>query len=132
MEISIDVADPLPVFSQLIQKIKKAVLNGSLSPGAPLPTIRQLAGDLQLNHNTVAKAYRRLERDAVIETLGRRGTFVHQDAEKNCQVDLNDSARSSLATAVFSLRESGLTDSEIRNAFQVVMSERIIMNDKEN
>lgn len=132
MQISIDVSDQLPVFSQLIQQIKQSVLDGSLRPGAPLPTIRQLASDLQLNHNTVAKAYRRLERDVVIETLGRRGTFIHKYAKRNCQVDLNFSARCALTETVSSLRESGLTDSEIRNAFLSVMNERNNTNNEEN
>ena len=67
MEIVIDTSDSVPVFAQLIDQIKKAVLSGELSSGAALPSIRQLANDMGLNHNTVAKAYRLLERDAVIE-----------------------------------------------------------------
>ena len=55
----------------------------ALKPGTPLPAIRQLATDLQLNPNTVAKSYRLLERDAVIETHGRHGSFVHQQGKKH-------------------------------------------------
>jgi GntR family transcriptional regulator len=123
MEITIDVRDPLPVFAQLIREVKEAVLRGTLRPGSPLPPIRQLASELQLNPNTVAKAYRILERDSVIETRGRQGSFVHVLAKKHSKIDLREIASSSLAESVQTLRAAGLTDSEIRIAFADVMKE---------
>ena len=123
MDISIDERLAEPVFSQLITQIREAVKNGSLKPGTPLPTIRELAQELQINPNTVAKAYGLLERDAVIETRGRKGSFVHLNGKKHSKVDLGSQAMSVLAQSVASLRETGLTDSEIRNAFASVMKE---------
>ena len=122
MQITVDERLPEPVFSQLIAQIREAVRSGQLKPGATLPAIRQLAVDLQINPNTVAKAYRLLERDAVIET-GPRGSFVHRDGKKHSKVDLGAGAVSALAQIVASLREKGLTDSEIRIAFTSVMKE---------
>ena len=124
MEIIIDTSDSVPVFAQLIDQIKKAVLSGELSAGAALPSIRQLANDMGLNHNTVAKAYRLLERDAVIETKGYRGTFIHPDAKANSTVDLNAWVTSTLSETIKILRGSGVTDSEIRIAFGNVMNNR--------
>ena len=124
MEIVIDTSDSVPVFAQLINQIKKAVLSGELSAGTALPSIRQLANDMGLNHNTVAKAYRLLERDAVIETKGYRGTFIHQDAKANSTVDLNAWVTSTLSETIKTLRGSGVTDSEIRIAFGNVMNNR--------
>ena len=124
MEIVIDTSDSVPVFAQLIDQIKKAVLGGELSSGATLPSIRQLANDMGLNHNTVAKAYRLLERDAVIETKGYRGTFIHPDAKANSAVDLNAWVTSTLSETIKTLRGSGVTDSEIRIAFGNVMNNR--------
>ena len=124
MEIVIDTSDSAPVFAQLIDQIKKAVLSGELSSGAALPSIRQLANDMGLNHNTVAKAYRLLERDAVIETKGYRGTFIHPDAKANSAVDLNAWVTSTLSETIKTLRGSGATDSEIRIAFGNVMNNR--------
>ena len=121
MELVIDISDSLPVFAQLIEQIKKAVLSGELSPGSALPSIRQLANDLGLNHNTVAKAYRLLERDSVIQTKGYRGTFIHPNAKVNSTVDLNAWVMSKLSEAIKAFRESGVTDSEIRIAFGNVM-----------
>ena len=70
MRIQIDTNLSTPLFNQLMDQIKKVVMDGLLKPGDPLPSIRQLANDLELNHNTVAKAYRLLERDSVIQTKG--------------------------------------------------------------
>jgi GntR family transcriptional regulator len=123
MQISIDERLAEPVFSQLITQIREAVRTGGLKPGAPLPTIRELAAELQINPNTVAKAYALLERDAVIETRGRKGSFVHLNGKKHSKVDLASQATSVLAKSVAFLRETGLTDSEIRNAFVSVMKE---------
>ena len=120
MQLIVDERLPEPVFSQLITQIREAVRSGQLKPGAPLPAIRQLAVDLQINPNTVAKAYRLLVRDALIET-GPRGSFVHRDGKKHSKVDLGAEAVSALAQVVATLRERGVTDSEIRNAFVGVM-----------
>lgn len=124
MEIVINTSDSVPIFAQIINQIKKAVLNGELKSGFALPSIRQLANDLGLNHNTVAKAYRLLERDSVIQTRGYRGTFIHPDAKINSTVDLNEWVISKLSETIKEFRESGVTDSEIRIAFSNVMNNR--------
>jgi len=121
MRIQIDTNLSTPLFKQLMDQIKKAVMDGLLKPGNPLPSIRQLANDLELNHNTVAKAYRILERDSVIQTKGYRGTSIHADAIQNSTVNMNDSITTKLSETIKSLRESGATDSEIRIAFSNVM-----------
>ena len=121
MRIQIDNNLSTPLFKQLMDQIKKAVMDGLLKPGDSLPSIRQLANDLELNHNTVAKAYRILERDSVIQTKGYRGTSIHGDAKQNSTVDMNDSIIIKLNETIKSLRESGATDSEIRIAFSDVM-----------
>jgi len=124
MDIIINIDEPAPLFSQLVGQIKNAVINGNLKPGAPLPSIRQLANDLHLNSKTVAKAYRLLERDSVIQTKGYRGTFVHLDAIRNSTVDLNEWVQTKLSETVAAFRESGVTDSEIRIAFASIMNKR--------
>jgi GntR family transcriptional regulator len=117
MEITIDIEDSQPPFEQLIDQIKAAVAAGVLTPGKALPSIRQLAADLELNSKTVAKAYKLLERDAIIEAKGYRGTFIHPNAKANCKFDLQEWTSRKLATTIDELREAGVTDSEIRNAF---------------
>jgi len=122
MDITIDIDDPVPQFQQLIEQIKAAVTAGAVKAGDPLPPIRQLANDLELNSKTVAKAYKLLERDSIIETKGYRGTFVHPNAKANCNVNLQEWALRKLEDAVAELRDAGVTDSEIRNAFAAAIS----------
>lgn len=124
MEIVIDIDDPEPLFGQLIAQIKQAIKGGQLLPGDALPSIRQLATDLELNSKTVAKAYRLLERDSVIQTRGYRGTFIHPDARANSKLDLGAQAHDTLGKTITALRNAGVTDSEIRIAFTHVMSNR--------
>jgi len=121
MRIQIDTNLSTPLFQQLMDQIKKGVMDGLLKQGDPLPSIRQLANDLELNNNTVAKAYRLLDRDSVIQTKGYRGTVIHADAKQNSAVNMNDSISTKLSETIKSLRESGATDSEIRIAFSNVM-----------
>lgn len=117
MEITIDVDNPIPQFEQLIEQVKAAVTVGVLKAGDALPSIRQLANDLELNSKTVAKAYKLLERDSIIETKGYRGTYVHPKAKANCKFNLQEWTLRKLSETIGELREAGVTDSEIRNAF---------------
>ena len=122
MEIVIDIDDAVPLFAQLVEQIKRAVINDTIGPGDALPSIRQLANDLDLNNKTVAKAYRLLERDSVIQTKGYRGTFIHPNAKTNSTVDLNAMVLEELGQAIDGFRRAGVTDSEIRIAFGTVMN----------
>jgi DNA-binding transcriptional regulator YhcF (GntR family) len=76
MHIHIDPDVVTAPFEQIRTQIAAMVSGGTLSAGTKLPTVRQLATDLGLATNTVAKAYRELESDGVISTDGRRGSFV--------------------------------------------------------
>ncbi len=124
MEIIIDVADPTPPSTQLIEQVKTAVASGELLAGEQLPSIRQLAGDLDLNSKTVAKAYRLLERDNIIESRGYRGTFVHAEGKANCSIDLSAWVTQQLAETIAKFRGSGITDPEIRTAFSSAMNNK--------
>ena len=72
----INPADPMPLYAQLTRAIQFAVTTGHLRIGDQLPTVRQLAVDLRINANTVAKVYAELERGGVVETRRGVGTFV--------------------------------------------------------
>jgi DNA-binding transcriptional regulator YhcF (GntR family) len=74
--ITLDPSSPVPPYEQVRLAIAHEVRSGALAPGARLPTVRRLATDLGLAPNTVARAYRELEQDQVVETRGRHGTFV--------------------------------------------------------
>ncbi|MHB8070726.1 MAG: GntR family transcriptional regulator [Candidatus Cryosericum sp.] len=76
MEFYINPYDGIPVYLQIIQQVKAAISMETMHAGDRLPTVRELAGSLAVNPNTVAKAYRDLERDGVVETLSGKGTFI--------------------------------------------------------
>jgi DNA-binding transcriptional regulator YhcF (GntR family) len=72
----IDASSSIAPFEQLRSQLRDRVADGTLATGAKLPTVRALAAELGLAANTVARAYRELEADGIIETRGRNGTFV--------------------------------------------------------
>jgi GntR family transcriptional regulator len=71
-------SDPLPIYAQLDRAIRLAVATGKLRRGDQLPTVRQLAVDLRINANTVAKVYAELERAGVVQTQRGVGTFIQE------------------------------------------------------
>ena len=77
--ISIDTTDGDPPYEQIRTQIARQVADGELPPGAKLPTVRALAATLGIAPNTVARAYRELERAGVVTTRGRGGTVVNGD-----------------------------------------------------
>ena len=121
VQIKIDVASAEPIFNQLVLQIKQAVSGGELEPGDSLPSIRQLASELGVNSKTVAKAFRLLERDQVIESRGYRGTFVHSGAKVNLHNDIKAWLDEQLRNDIHKYRRQGATDSEIRIAFSNAM-----------
>lgn len=70
-----------PPYEQIRVQVRDAVRSGSLAAGSKLPTVRRLAEELGLAVNTVARAYRELESDGVIETRGRNGSFVRAQGD---------------------------------------------------
>ena len=74
--VAIDARDPTPIYAQLDRALRAAIVTGRLHPGDQLPTVRQLAVDLRVNANTVARVYNELERDGVLETRRGVGSFV--------------------------------------------------------
>jgi GntR family transcriptional regulator len=74
----VDSRSPTPIYAQLDRSIRAAIATGKLEPGAQLPTVRQLAVDLAVNANTVARVYAQLERDGILETQRGVGTFVRE------------------------------------------------------
>jgi GntR family transcriptional regulator len=77
-KFSVDSSDATPIYAQLERSIRTAIATGRLRVGTRLPTVRQMAVDLAVNANTVARVYAQLERDGVVETQRGVGTFVRE------------------------------------------------------
>ncbi|MBV9104187.1 MAG: GntR family transcriptional regulator [Candidatus Eremiobacteraeota bacterium] len=105
---TVDPRSGVPLYLQLIEQVKRAVALGTLIPGEQLPTVKALALDLTINPNTVARVYRELERDGVIETSPGRGSFVRPNGEPGARRTADDVAERSFAEAVREARALGL------------------------
>jgi GntR family transcriptional regulator len=76
MQIEVDLTTHTPIYLQVMRQVKHAIATGELKPDDQLPTVRQLAADLRVNFNTVARAYRLLDEEGIISTQHGRGTFI--------------------------------------------------------
>jgi DNA-binding transcriptional regulator YhcF (GntR family) len=125
LDLTIDADSATAPFEQVRTQIASAVAAGQLSAGTKLPTVRQLATDLGLATNTVARAYRELEADAVIATHGRGGTFVRSDVldEPTAHSSAADLARAAAADYVHTVRRLGLNSQEAARLVQNTWSE---------
>ncbi len=119
MQVTIQDNDPRPIYQQIMDEVHRALVVGSLRPDEPLPSVRELAAELRLNPNTVAQAYRELERDGVVYVQRGRGTFVAPDYavdEKERRALALDVARRALVDA----HRNGLGLEDLVNALNDV------------
>src|SRR5579863_5309583 len=113
--LTVDPRSGVPIYLQVIEQIKRSVALGILGSGEQLPTVKQLALDLTINPNTVAKAYRELERDGVIETSPGRGSFVKSNGVADTtKAAATDVARDAIDAAVREAKSIGLGADDIR------------------
>ena len=116
---TVDPRSGVPIYLQIVEQVKRSVALGVLAPGEQLPTVKQLAADLIVNPNTVARAYRELERDQVIETMPGRGSFIAGKGTvagaKRAVADVADQA---LIQAVREAKSMGLARNELKALFE--------------
>jgi len=112
----------VPIYLQLMEQVKHAIETGALRPGEQLPGMRPLAEELVINPNTVAKAYRELEHEGVIELRHGAGAFVSGNAGARKLADKVRAAQQVVASAVNRLREQGLNEEEIRRLFEAELA----------
>ena len=112
----------VPIYLQLMEQVKHAIETGALRPGDQLPGMRPLAEELVINPNTVAKAYRELEHEGVIELRHGAGAFISANARSKKLTDKLRAAQTIVAAAVDRLHARGLTDEEIRRLFEAALA----------
>lgn len=123
MELRIDPDSAVPIYLQIVQTIKHQVATGRLKPGAQLPTVRELATDLRINPNTVARAYDLLDSDSVITTQQGRGTYVRERPDNAHLTRVRqEQLKTLVASAVGKALSLGYTADEIREAFDAQMT----------
>jgi GntR family transcriptional regulator len=116
---TVDPHSGVPIYLQLIEQIKRSIALGVLSAGEQLPTVKQLALNLTINPNTVARVYRELERDGVIETSPGRGSFVRANGGVNeAGRAAADVAAAALDNAVREAKSLGISPAQADDLFR--------------
>lgn len=124
MQIRVDYESGVPLYAQIIEKIKHLVAAGRLKPGDQLPTIRQLAVDLRVNPNTVVHAYHELGNQGVISTQQGRGTFIAAHPDEGRLAEMRrDRLRAIMGGALLEALSLGYKAEEIRTAFETQLEE---------
>ena len=121
MFINIDPSSGLPIYLQIAQQIKTAVAMGRLQPEDPLPSVRQLAVELAVNPNTVARAYLDLEIEGVIYKRQGAGTFVSRQGVEMSKGERRRVLNELLEKALVEGVNLGLSERELREAFEQLL-----------
>ena len=109
--IAINYRDPRPIYEQIQSELRRLMLTGALPPGSRLPSVRELAGQLAINPNTIQRAYRELESDGYILSVAGKGSFVAQ-VDKLAEQQKKQAVEAFRAAAQ-RLRALGLSEEEL-------------------
>jgi len=120
--LTVDPRSGVPIYLQIVEQIKRSVALGVLQNGEQLPTVKQLALDLTVNPNTVARAYRDLEREQVIETSPGRGSFVRDGGPAESPRVAAEIGADALDVALREAKSVGLGRSEVRGLFETALA----------
>ena len=114
MFVHVDPSNGIAIYDQIVRQVKFAVASEALKPGNLVPSVREMARDLTVNPNTVARAYRELQVDNVLQPLRGTGLEVTSAAYKKCRDDRAALIRNRLRSWLEEARQSGLSADEVR------------------
>jgi len=123
MLLHIEPSNGLAIYDQIARQIKFAVAHGALQTGELIPSVRELAQQLAVNPNTVARAYRDLQAAGVVEPLRGEGLRITRTALKQCQQERRELLSERLRSAIVECRRGGLSATEIRALFNEVLKD---------
>ena len=123
MNIIISNSSGKPIYEQITAQIKAMVMNGSLSPGDPLPSMRLLAKELRISVITTMKAYEELERQGLVTAVQGKGYYVNaQDSEMLKEQHMRK-MEEHLANAISAARIAGISDKELLEILKILLEE---------
>lgn len=114
----IDPRSPIPLYAQISARLRVAIAAGELKPGAALPSVRQLAGQLRINPATVVQAYRELETEGLVATRQGAGTFVQDISAERQKTDRQTEARRLVRELLADAGRMGITADDLRHAIE--------------
>jgi len=123
MRILISNASPDPIYEQIVRQIKAQIIAGDLPEGAPLPSIRKLAHELQISVITTKRAYEELEKEGFIDTVGGKGTFVAAQNQEFLREKRMSLVQGRLADAVSEAGTLGVGYEELREMLRLLCEE---------
>jgi GntR family transcriptional regulator len=127
MKIKIDFRSHIPINTQILAQIKRVIASGELRAGQRLPTLRELADELQVNFTTVARAYRALDAEGLVSTQHGRGTFVLEPSTELENLRFREQSLDELARAFVSeSRRMGFDDQAVLQAVQLRLAGSLI------
>jgi GntR family transcriptional regulator len=118
MFLHIDPSNGLAIYDQIVRQIKFAVAGGGLPPGEMAPSVRELARELAVNPNTVARAYNQLQAEGVLTSVRGMGLAVAPGADKRCRSDRVTLVQARMDEVFFEARQSGLDAAEVRQMIE--------------
>ncbi|MEV4062611.1 GntR family transcriptional regulator [Nonomuraea dietziae] len=124
INLRLDPGSGVATYLQLVHQVKQALRLGVLMPGDQLPTIKEVVADLAINPNTVAKAYRELEREGLVAGRPGLGTFVQRSLGGGVTAD-HTAHRRDLARWVRGCREAGLDHEDMQALFTSVLTDSL-------
>ena len=123
--IRIQPSSTVPIYEQIAQQIKTLISNGTLTPGAPLPSIRALAKELKISVITTKRAYIELEHEGYIETIASKGSFVALQAEPLWQEQLTKQMETHVEKTVELSKQLGLSKDEVISLLDFMWEDEI-------
>jgi len=118
-DFSLNFHSGVPVYVQIVEQVQNHLVRGLLKPGEQLPTVRQMASDLRVNFNTIARAYRVLDDAGLISTQQGRGTYILEWLEENRHQQLKRGALLAQARLFFeSLVRQGYQPQEVEECLR--------------
>ncbi|MBO4767271.1 MAG: GntR family transcriptional regulator [Lachnospiraceae bacterium] len=123
MNIILNNSSMIPVYEQLVGQIKQEILDGELTEGAMLPSVRHLSAELRISALTVKKAYDRLEEEGFVNTVHGKGTFVTATNRQLAVEARRRAVEEDFSVAVQRAKLLGLEDGEIREIVEIFLSE---------
>lgn len=121
MKIFVDTRSGVPIYKQIVQQIEKGIMGGLLKPGDQLPTVREVALELTINPNTVARAYRELEHVGVLESIQGRGSFIAADLPRLSGEDRELFIKKKIEEVVREARQLNVRPDQLEQIFKKVL-----------
>ena len=122
MKLEIDPSNGLALYEQVVRQLKFAVASGSLRRGELVPSVRELSKQLTINPNTVARAYRQLQDEEVLQAVRGLGMQVMSGAEKRCRGERQRLIGERLAHVLAEARRSGLARDEVQQLLAPILA----------